>query len=73
MFIPDDANLVPVPPSNQSVPASISNSLLFELWTFPDTRTFNEPKVNLRCEFKTGKAMESAQWAGKMEGSGQVD
>ena len=65
VFVPDGTHLIPVPPSNQTSPVQIKNNLTMETWVLPDTRTFYEPKVNLRCELKAGKATETPHWAGK--------
>ena len=65
MFLPNRAHLTPVSPTNQTAPMSTSSNHSVQTWVLPDTQSFDEPKVSVRCELKTGKAMETPQWFSK--------
>jgi len=65
MLVPSEAHLVTASPTNQTAPVLLSGSQGVETWVFSDTRSFDEPKMNMRCELKSGKYQESAEWFSK--------
>lgn len=67
-FVPDSTNLCPAPVSNLTAPKQLTSMpAAVEAWVFPDTKSFYEPKVNLRCELKTASAEKTAHWEGERE------
>ena len=64
MFVPNVDSLISVPVSNVTTPYQVSNPTA-EVWAFPDTRNFNEPEMNLRCELKTANAKKMPFWQGE--------